>query len=497
MNRLDDLIHRDIDGDLNETEETELERLLEDTSNLNRYLQRMELEVSLRGLNEFFDVSRVTMVRITQKPKRSWMRRPLNVFAAAAAIMLILVSSFVLYKGSPQAASLVSLTGDVRIFRHETLVRTEQNQSLHEGDRIRTAAGGQAILQYADRTRLTLEGQSELTVHAKWPVDAGTAKYAFLTSGRLSADVSPQSPQRAMRIATGHAVITVIGTLFHVQSDTDSTRVDVEKGKVVINRPDHGNGLEVVAGQVSITESGTSPMILPHRITDGLIAFYPFDEGAGLTVHDRSGFGAPLDLRLHRGSTMTWDAKAGVTLPPESVLASEPAAKLVHACRQTREITIEAWLEPTVAKQLGPARIVTMSRASSAVNFMLAHGGYGLDRAQATFVGRLTTSTSKPSGFPRLETPPSSVDLKTMHVVLTRDAGGKRIFYLDGKPVATDQVRGDFGNWKHNLRLTLGNEFMDEDRFWQGRFKLVAIYNTALEPDAVDQNYRAGTRSAR
>ena len=64
-------------------------------------------------------------------------------------------------------------------------------------------------------------------------------------------------------------------------------------------------------------------------------------------------------------------------------------------------------------------------------------------------------------------------------------------FYVNGVQVGHRKVPGDFSNWDDGYRLGLGNEFTG-DRPWQGEWHLVAIYNRALDPAEVKQNYNAG-----
>jgi hypothetical protein len=75
--------------------------------------------------------------------------------------------------------------------------------------------------------------------------------------------------------------------------------------------------------------------------------------------------------------------------------------------------------------------------------------------------------------------------------VYTRAADGVVRIYVDGVEVANAIVAGDLDNWAGNHRLGLANE-LTQDQPWLGELYLVAIYNRALTPDEVSQNYDAG-----
>ena len=76
------------------------------------------------------------------------------------------------------------------------------------------------------------------------------------------------------------------------------------------------------------------------RVSDSLVAFYPFNEGRGNTAADQSGNGAPLDLTLSGG--VTWlPGGNGVAVPKRGKLASNVAAKIRAAAMASGEITVE------------------------------------------------------------------------------------------------------------------------------------------------------------
>lgn len=57
-------------------------------------------------------------------------------------------------------------------------------------------------------------------------------------------------------------------------------------------------------------------------------------------------------------------------------------------------------------------------------------------------------------------------------------------------------IGGDFSNWNHTYRLSLGNTVIG-DRPWLGTYHRVALYNRALSPAEVQQHQRDGLAPAR
>jgi hypothetical protein len=226
-----------------------------------------------------------------------------------------------------------------------------------------------------------------------------------------------------------------------------------------------------------------------QRVTAGLQVLYTFEEGKGKTVHD-SGVGKPLNLKVEEGA-VKW-IPGGLRIREKTLVATperKPATKIIAACKDSNELSIEAWVKPANATQSGPARIVTLSLNPSNRNFTLAqdHKHYQI---------RLrTTKKDKNGTHYALEAGEVATD-DLSHLVYTRDASGTARFYVNGDQVGYGQVPGDFDHWDDGYRFGLGNEVEgtepDKPRFWQGELHLVAIYSRALKPDEVSQNFEAG-----
>jgi len=158
--------------------------------------------------------------------------------------------------------------------------------------------------------------------------------------------------------------------------------------------------------------------------------------------------------------------------------------KITKTVKGTGQLTVEAWVRPGNLKQVGPARIFTISKDISNRNFTLGQDGNKYDL-------RLRTSKTSRNGMPSLAAPANSVTTKLVHLTYSREPSGKARFYVNAKQVAEKTVAGDLKNWDGNYRLALGNEFSN-NRAWQGSYHLLAIYGRALSPQEVKKNFEAG-----
>jgi hypothetical protein len=227
-----------------------------------------------------------------------------------------------------------------------------------------------------------------------------------------------------------------------------------------------------------------------HRVTEGQIVFYSFNEGDGTIINDLSVVGYPLDfvnMNIKGNSnSVGWEAD-GLFIKAQTIaLSAEPAKKIIETCRASGEITIEAWIKPADVDQTGPARIVSLSADPYNRNFTLGQDG-------SNYNVRLRTTTTGKNGDNPSISAIDSVKPELTHVVYTRHKNGTARIYIDGVEVASEMIKGDFSNWDNSYHLALANE-VTRDRPWLGKFYLVAIYSRALTSEEVVQNYEANER---
>ena len=226
----------------------------------------------------------------------------------------------------------------------------------------------------------------------------------------------------------------------------------------------------------------------PPRVERGLQSLYVFEETSG-AIRDVSGVGQPLNLAIDKPGAVQREEGRLIVRSAVAITSQSAAEKILNACRQSGELTVEAWLKPADAKQDGPARIVSLSKDPTHRNFTLGQEGEQFDF-------RLRTTATSENGIPSTVTPEGAAKARLTHVVYTRDHGGNALLYVNGKQRGSRKIAGTLANWNKDFRLALANE-LTGDRSWRGELHLVAVFSAALTADEVKRNFEAGADSAR
>jgi len=227
------------------------------------------------------------------------------------------------------------------------------------------------------------------------------------------------------------------------------------------------------------------------RVESGIVALWDFGPGPATTVYDVAPAGDPLDLVIADPGAVTRVAHALTLLEPVRVATPGPATKITDACRQSGEITIEAWVRPASASQSGPARIATLSTDRNSRNVTLAQGLVTTDGDR--YSARLRTTTTDMNGLPTVSTTSQTINQDLQHLVFVHDAMQVDRIYVDGMLLFTEARDGDFSNWDASHGFALGGEFtFDAAVSWLGELRLVVVYNRALTAAEVLQNLAAG-----
>lgn len=341
---------------------------------------------------------------------------------------------------------------------------------------------GSAVIRYPDGTRVDVAGGTRLQDEAK-------PGKVLTVVGVVTAEVAKQPADRPMLFLTANAEARVVGTKLRVETIGEATRLDVAEGQVRLTRLKDKSSVIVTTGHYAIAApTGTMVPKLP-RALGGLVVQYGFKEGKGGVVHDVAK-GAPLDLRIENESAVKWTSKGLVVAAPTLIASAGAATKITQACRQSNEITIEAWVRPLAPSPSGKdARLVTLSADTLNQDFFLGQDEFG-GPLRAYFT-RFRTTTTDLTGKPALAAPEGTAALKLSHVVYTRTAAGVAALFVDGVEVARATGGGNLSNWNETYRFGLANE-MTSNRPWLGEYQLVAIYSRALSADEVKQNLKAG-----
>ncbi len=297
--------------------------------------------------------------------------------------------------------------------------------------------------------------------------------------GMVGAPACPEGESCQGGVCTGCSTTDLCGDGIDNDCDGESDEGCVDAGDV----PDATDASDVP----DVVEDRFVEVVpnLDGRMTAGLLVLYAFMEGRGEVVKDYAEIAPPLDLRIGSLDNVGWLEGGGLQVDGPTTIASESSTnRIVEACKTSKAITVEAWVQPALAHQEGPARIISMSFNPYLRNFTLA-------QAADAFDFRLRTTMTDENGLPSLTSEAGVVTTELTHVVYVRNSGGLAQLVINGKQAASTTVDGDTSNWDPAYRLIVANEFQ-EDRVWLGKIYLLAVYARPLTPDDIAVNYAAG-----
>ncbi len=255
---------------------------------------------------------------------------------------------------------------------------------------------------------------------------------------------------------------------------------------ITVQATDTG-GLSV---DTTFTVTVTEETGVEGRVTDNLLVLYTFNEGSGTVVRDVGGVGVPLDLNIDTPGNVTWGAGTLTIDTSANITTPGAATKLYDALTTSNAFTVEAWVTPANNTQYGPTRLATYSGDKFNSNFTFGQGGGSTD-PRDIFVGRIRTTTTNNVGQPSTDTPGGTATPTLTHVVLTRATDGTTSIYVNGVLVQSGTAGGNLSNWNDAYRFGLANEF-GANRPWLGTYHLLAIYEEALTPTEIQQNFGSG-----
>jgi hypothetical protein len=223
------------------------------------------------------------------------------------------------------------------------------------------------------------------------------------------------------------------------------------------------------------------------RYDTGIIAKYQFKEGSGSVADDTSGVDPALNLTL-AGDT-GWVGGWGLRFGPNGGEARGGAAshKLYDLIKSTGEFSVELWAAPANVTQEN-AYLASYSGGTAARNFTMSQHAYQYEEFTRS-------SATDSNGAPALLTSDTDRDAQAslQHVVLTYDPVNGRRLYVNGNYTGDvdTQKGGTLANWDDTFVFLLGRETSGA-RYWQGTIRFAAVYNHALQPDQIQQNFAAG-----
>ena len=222
------------------------------------------------------------------------------------------------------------------------------------------------------------------------------------------------------------------------------------------------------------------------------MALYRFTEGKGNKVHDLSGVGNPLNLYINYEGFIHWDPEQGLEITRDALLVpSDMNMKVIDSCMTSNAISLEAWIRTGNMEQDGPAHIISISDPIDQGIALSQEFEYS-DAVRYYFTASDEGPGSEADRAASMSTEETYGIIGLQHLVYTRDAEGNASFYVDGQLAGRGIAERDFSSWnEHTFKISLCNSLGFENP-WKGKLFLVALYNNALSPDQVAQNYDAG-----
>ncbi|MFZ1101216.1 MAG: LamG domain-containing protein, partial [Steroidobacteraceae bacterium] len=223
------------------------------------------------------------------------------------------------------------------------------------------------------------------------------------------------------------------------------------------------------------------------RYEGSIIAKYMFETGEGSTAYDTSGVTPEADLTL--SGNVTWSSAWGLSFGQGGAAQASTSSsqKFASMIQSTGEYSIEVWAAPANVTQTN-AWLVSYSGSNTTRNMTLG-------QAAGQYEGFARSSSTSTAGTPPLVTTTANgaAQAAMQHVVLTYDPINGQKIYVNGVWTGDKDPSpgGSLANWDSTFALVLGNETTGQ-RQWQGLIQFLGIYNTALTPAQVAQNFAAG-----
>jgi ferric-dicitrate binding protein FerR (iron transport regulator) len=350
MDRLEELTARLLDGPLASAEKAELAAILaDDPAAQAGHIALLRLEAALRGLGPAPDVAAATLERMQREsstdlersvmqtigslPTPRWTQaavvktldkrsRRATLFAVAASLLLFAsLGGWWLRKGAIEREQFPAITSATAAV--EVIDTTDRSRSvvvgmrLGDGQSLRTQDDDQAVLEYADGTRVELFGPSQLVVE----LGPHGAKRLRLIRGGMELDVRRQPVGRPLVVITPEGEAEVLGTKFRIAAGTDRTRIEMQEGTVAFLHRADGRTVEVSEGAFLVAESKPEPVAvhpLPPKLSAPLWSHKKLGRAMALSAD-----GARLAVAGHHGGGVLFDADTGEVLVDHSLRKGE------------------------------------------------------------------------------------------------------------------------------------------------------------------------------
>jgi ferric-dicitrate binding protein FerR (iron transport regulator) len=182
-------------------------------------------------------------------------------------------------------ATLESFKGDATVQGE----KAKEGQAILAGLKIETGVESAAALKLADGTKIELAAETRVA-----QITNGDGKKIALDLGALTAEVKKQPAGQPLVITTPHAEARVLGTRFTLAVKGDTTRLEVQEGRVRLTRLSDKSFVDVGAGSFAMAAPGPrpaakkipalNPRLLLNEEFDALDRWQPLTDGFTTTT---------------------------------------------------------------------------------------------------------------------------------------------------------------------------------------------------------------------
>jgi hypothetical protein len=231
-----------------------------------------------------------------------------------------------------------------------------------------------------------------------------------------------------------------------------------------------------IPNSMETKELAVEPPLWPSR-TEGLVFLWETGEAPNLVFDSSLGADRASTLRSTGRGRLDHDF-AMVVDGGSYVASAEDAQALRRACQASNELSLEVVVEPSAPRER-LTKIVAFATRGRFENFSLA-------QRRDRLLFRLVVAPRGPDAHQIVELmrlPPK----RKSHVVVTYSPGRLNA-YLDGELIRQDDsIRNDFFHWRQ-VALAFG-DLDGGGADWAGRLEGIALYDRALDPDEVRENF--------
>jgi ferric-dicitrate binding protein FerR (iron transport regulator) len=192
--------------------------------------------------------------------RRRWLHWVSLALTAAVVLVAALVwRQQVSANMSREIATIQAVEGEATLLVAEVSRVVKVGDALRGGGTLRVGdEAARVTMEYPDGTQVRLHSGAVV----QSPVDRGDVRLRLL-AGSMEVDAAEQSPDRPLVFATEHSRYVVLGTRFRLYHEQEASRLELNEGKVRMERPLRGETVDVEAGSVAIAAEQTPVEIQP------------------------------------------------------------------------------------------------------------------------------------------------------------------------------------------------------------------------------------------